>query len=438
MTRILILGGGFAGVQTALELERQLAHEKDVDITLVSRDNFLLFTPMLHEVAASDLDITAIVNPIRKMLRRTHFIAADVQAVDLEQRRVEVVHGGAAHGHVLPYDHLVLALGSVTNFHGIEGLQERALTIKSLEDAIHLRNRMIAHLEEADPDCNAHPKRAVLTLVVAGGGFAGVETVGGMYDFMHAALRSYKNLRADMLRIVLVHSGKYLLPELGEELGRYTRDKLAARGIEIRTGVRVSSISDEGVLLSDGTFIETMFVVWTAGTSPSPLVANLPCADAHGRVMVNRCLAVPEWPGVWGLGDCASIPDESGSFYPPTAQHAIREAKVLGANIAAAIQGRPAREFSFKTLGQLAAIGQRVGVAKVLGLQFSGFLAWWMWRTIYLAKLPRWEKRLHVALDWTLDVFFSKDLVQYISFRAPGRGKIEIPVAVSVDSVDMS
>jgi len=428
-TRILILGGGFAGVNAATELERCFAGRPDVQITLVSRDNFLLFTPMLHEVASSDLDITTIVNPIRKMLRRAQFMAADVESIDLGARRVVVVHGLHRHEHALEYEQLVLALGAVTNFYGIEGLEDRALTMKSLEDAIRIRNRMIAHLEEADPHCSTTPRDALLTLVVAGGGFAGVEAVGGMLDFMRSAVRSYNNLKPEMIRIVLVHPGKYLLPELGEELGRYTQKKLQERGIEVRTGVKVSSISDEGIVLTDGSFIPTMFVVWTAGTSPSPHISRLPCENHAGRILTDATFQVRGHPGVWALGDCAGVPDGKGGFHPPTAQHAIRQAKVLAGNVVAAMEGKPLDDFTFNTIGQLAAIGHRAGVARIFGVHFPGFLAWWMWRTIYLSKLPRLEKRLHVALDWTLDLFFSKDIVQYISFRAAGNSMPNPPAA---------
>jgi NADH dehydrogenase len=416
-TKVLILGAGFAGVQVAMELERRLRDDNNVKLTLVSRDNFVLFTPMLHEVAASDLDPAAIVNPVRKMLRRTQFIASDVESIDLEKKQVIVTHGFRRHRHNLDYDHLVLALGSVANFYGIEGLEARALTMKSLDDAMKLRSRMVAHLEEADPLCSNVSSSSLLTLVVAGGGFAGVETVGGIHDFIMHAIGSYSNLRPEMVRIVLVHPGKYLLPELGESLGHYTRDKLEKRGIEVRTGVKVTSISDEGVVLSDGSSIPTMFVVWTAGTSPSPQVVCLPCQKHAGRVLTQPTFELEEWPGVWALGDCASVPDGKGGFHPPTAQHALRQAKTLGRNIAAAIKGTRKKDFSFSTIGQLAAIGHRVGVARIFGIQFSGFIAWWMWRTIYLSKLPHWEKRVHVALGWTFDLIFSKDTVQYVSFR---------------------
>ena len=416
-TKVLILGAGFAGIQVAMELERRFHDDDSVKITLVSRDNFVLFTPMLHEVAASDLDAAAIVNPVRRMLRRAQFIASEVESIDLGRKQVTVTHGFRRHKHNLDYDHLVLALGSVTNFYGIEGLEARALTMKSLEDAMKLRSRMVAHLEEADPLCSKVPSSSLLTLVVAGGGFAGVETVGGMHDFMMQAIRSYSNLRPEMVRIVLVHPGEYLLPELGERLGRYTQDKLEERGIEVRTGVKVTSISDDGVVLSDGSSIPTMFVVWTAGTSSSPQVVGLPCRKHAGRVLTQPTFELAEWPGVWALGDCASVPDGKGGFHPPTAQHALRQARALGRNIAAAIKGTQKNDFYFSTIGQLAAIGHRVGVARIFGIQFSGFLAWWMWRTIYLSKLPHWEKRVHVALGWTFDLVFSKDTVQYVSFR---------------------
>jgi NADH:ubiquinone reductase (H+-translocating) len=405
-TKVLILGAGFAGVHVAKELERLFHDDNNVEITLVSRDNFLLFTPMLHEVAASDLDVAAIVNPVRRMLHRAQFIASDVESIDLEKNQVTVSHGFRRHKHKLEYDYLVLALGSVTNFYGLEGLEARALTMKSLEDATKLRSRMLAHLEETDAPCSKAHSSSLLTLVVAGGGFAGVETVGGLHDFMMHAVRSYSNLRPEMVRIVLVHPGEYLLPELGEKLGRYTQDKLVKRGIEVRTRVRVTSISDEGVVLSDGSSISTTLVVWTAGTSPSPQVVCLPCQKHAGRVLTQPTFELEEWPGVWALGDCASVPDGKGGYHPPTAQHALRQAKTLGGNIAAAIKGTQKKDFSFSTIGQLATIGHRVGVARIFGIQFSGFIAWWMWRTIYLSKLPHWEKRVHVALGWTFDLIF--------------------------------
>ncbi len=419
--KVVILGGGFGGLYTALHLDKTLARDPEVEITLVNKENFFLFTPMLHEVAASDLDITHIVNPIRKLLKRVRFFDGDVELIDVERKRVIVSHGleGQGHDHELEYDHLVLGLGAITNFFNLPGLQERAITMKSLGDAIHLRNRLIENLEEADFECAIGGRDHLLTVVVAGGGFAGVETIAGVNDFLREASKFYPHLSEALIRTVLVHPGAVILPELGEKLGRYTQKKLAERQVEIRVNTRVKGISDRGVELSDGTMVKANILVWTAGTSPNPLLEMLPCKKEKGRVVVNQFMEVPEYPGVWALGDCAVVPDPAGKPYPPTAQHAIREGKVLAQNITAAIRGGKKKPFVFKTIGLLAAIGRRTGVAQIFGYNFSGFFAWWMWRTIYLSKLPRFEKKCRVALDWTLDLLFSKDLVQFETLRAP-------------------
>jgi NADH dehydrogenase len=361
------------------------------------------------------------------------FFHGDVEAIDLPGKQVTVSHGTPDyHTHDLGYDQLVLALGSITNFFNLPGLAEQALTMKSLGDAIYLRNRLIAHLEEADSECAAAARESLLSFVVAGGGFAGVETVASVNDFVREALEAYPLLNEEMIRIVLVHPGPFILPELGEELGRYAQVKLAERGVEIRTGTRITGLYDQGVELSDGTMLETSTLVWTAGTSPNPILSTLPCAKERGRVVVNEYLEVPDWPGVWALGDCAMVPDlTTGQACPPTAQHALREGKVLARNLTAAIRGGEKRPFRFEAIGQLASIGRRTGVAKIKGYKFSGFVAWWLWRTIYLAKLPRFEKKLRVALDWTLDLLFAKDLVQFMTFRAPTISRDETePAAV--------
>jgi len=418
-TRVLVLGGGFGGVYTALHLERALGKRKDIEITLVSRENFFLFTPMLHEVAASDLDITHIVSPLRTLLKRTSIFIGDIVSIDLDARRVRVAHGFEWHEHDLEYDHLVIALGSMTNFYGLPGLEQRALTMKTLGDAIHLRNRLIATLEEADTEC-ASTREGLLTFVVAGGGFAGVETIAGLNDFVREALRFYPRITPDRVRMVLVHAGASILPELGNSLGTYAQHKLSQRGIEIATKATVSAVTDDGVMLADGRHIPSRLVVWTAGTSPHPLLHGLPCMLDRGRILVDETLGVPGYDGVWALGDCAVVPDiRSGGIHPPTAQHALREARTVAHNIAATLEKRPVRPFTFRTIGQLAAIGRRTGVGRVFGMNFSGFLAWWLWRTIYLSKLPRFEKKCRVAIDWTLDLMFSKDFVQFLTVRAP-------------------
>ncbi len=425
--RILILGSGFGGLYAALHLEKKLRRSSDVELTLVNRENFFLFTPMLHEVAAGDLDLTHIVNPVRKLLRRTHFFNGDIKRIDLKERRVIVAHADDNHDHELAYDYLVLALGSVTNFYNLPGLAENALTMKSLSDAIRLRSRLIKNLEEADFECACEDRSRLLTVVVAGGGFAGVETIASVNDFVREAIEFYPKLSEKELRIVLIEATDVILPELGPQLGAYARKKLAGRGVQFLMNTSVKSVSNDEVNLSDGTSLKTNMLVWTAGVSPNPLLEMLNCPKERGRLVTNEFLEVTGYPGVWALGDCAAVPDlTTGKSCPPTAQHAIRQGKIVADNIVAAINGGRRRRFEFKTIGALASIGKRTGVARIMGVNFSGFIAWWLWRTIYLSKLPRFEKKVRVALDWFLDLIFSKDLVQFIDVSM----RVEQPVLI--------
>jgi NADH:ubiquinone reductase (H+-translocating) len=417
--RVLILGGGFGGIYAAIELERALRSRDDVNITLVTRDNYFLFTPMLHEVAASDLEMNAIINPLRKLLRRVKTFTGNIETINLERRYVAISHGFDRHVHELSYDHLIIALGSSTNFFGLPGLQDAALTIKTLDDAIELRNRLITHLEEANSECAAGQRQPLLTFVVVGAGFAGVETLGGIHDFVREAIRFYPNLTPEFVRTILISSEEFILPELGAKLGAYAQRKLAARGVEIFNSARVTAVHDGLVELSDGKIIPATTLIWAAGNAPNPLVAALPIPKSNGRILVDDYLQVKDFPGVWAVGDCALIPDlKAGGFHPPTAQHAIREGRCVARNVAGDILGGKKKSFRFSTLGRLAAIGRRSGVANVFGINFSGFLAWWLWRTIYLFKLPRLEKKVRVALDWTLDLWFAKDFA-CVTARGP-------------------
>lgn len=428
--RVLILGGGFGGIYASIELERALRDRDNVNITLVTRDNYFLFTPMLHEVAASDLEMNTIINPLRKLLRRVKTFTGNIEKINLERRCITVTHGFDRHGHELPYDHLIIALGSSTNFFGLPGVQDAALTIKTLDDAIELRNRLITHLEEANSECAAGERQPLLTFVVVGAGFAGVETLGGINDFVRAAIRFYPNLAPEFVHTILISSDEFILPELGSKLGAYAQRKLAARGVEILTRARVTAVRDGLVELSDGKTIPATTLIWAAGNAQNPLVAALPIPKSKGRILVDDYLQVKDFPGVWAVGDCALIPDHKvGGFHPPTAQHAIREGRCVARNVAADILGGKKKSFRFSTLGRLAAIGRRSGVANVFGINFSGFLAWWLWRTIYLFKLPRLEKKVRVALDWTLDLWFAKDFACVTARRplstTPSKGSDE-------------
>jgi NADH dehydrogenase len=417
-TSVVIAGGGFAGLSAAMHLDKTLARRADTEVTLINRENFILFTPMLHEVASGDLYPGDIVNPIRRILRHVKFIQAEVQAIDLSARRVRCLGGIARLVLEFEFDHLLLALGSETNFFGLPGVSEWAVTMKSMFDAAMLRNRVLALLEEASLQSDSAARRRSLTFVTAGGGFAGTETTGAINDFVREIVRYYPDLSEELVRVVVVHPGAFLLPELGEELGNYAERKLRERKVEVIKGARVASYDGSLVTMTDGNTIPASTLIWTAGVKPSPVIAPLPCEKERGRLLVSEYLAVTGVPGLWAAGDCAAVPVfNTEKFHPPTAQHGLREGLVAAKNIAAVILDRPLKPFTFTTLGQLATIGRRKGVAMVFGIKFSGFIAWVLWRTVYLMKLPRLPKKLRVMIAWTLDLLFARDIEQMLTLR---------------------
>jgi len=290
--------------------------------------------------------------------------------------------------------------------------------MKSIFDAAMLRNRVLAMLEEATLQSEFAARRRLLTFVTAGGGFAGTETTGALNDFVREVVCYYPDLSEELVRVVVVHPGDFLLPELGEELGNYAERKLRERQVEVIKGVRVASYDGSLVTMTDGKSIPASTLIWTAGVKPSPVIAPLPGQKERGRLLVNEFLGVPGVTGLWAAGDCAAVPDsKTGRFHPPTAQHGLREGLVVAKNIEAAILDRPLKPFIFTTLGQLATIGRRTGVARVFGIKFSGFVAWCLWRTVYLMKLPRLPKKLRVMVGWTLDLLFARDIEQMITLR---------------------
>jgi NADH dehydrogenase len=417
-TSVVILGGGFAGLSAAMYLDKTLARRAEAEVTLISRENFILFTPMLHEVAAGDLYPGDIVNPLRRILHHVKFVQAEVQAIDLSARRVRCVGGVAKLELDFEFDHLLLTLGSETNFFDLPGVSEWAVTMKSLFDAAMLRNRVLALLEEATLQSDSDARRQILTFVTAGGGFAGAETTGAINDFVRDVLRYYPDLSEELVRVVVIHPGDFLLPELGQELGDYAERKLRERKVEVIKGVRVANYDGSLVTLTDGKSIPASTLIWTAGVKPSPVIAPLPCQKERGRLLVSDFLAVTGVPGLWAAGDCAAVPvSNTEKFHPPTAQHGLREGLVAAKNIEAVVLDRPLKVFTFTTLGQLATIGRRTGVAMVFGIKFSGFIAWMLWRTVYLMKLPRLPKKLRVMVGWTLDLLFAKDIEQMLTLR---------------------
>ena len=418
-TKVVIAGGGFAGLYAAKYLNKRLKRRTDIEVTLISRENFILFTPMLHEVAAGDLSPGDIVNPQRRILRHVNVVQAEVNSIDLSARKVRCVAGVEDMELEFEFDHLLLTIGSETNFFGLQGVPDWAVTMKTLSDAALLRNMMVALLEQASLQKDEAARKELLTFVTAGGGFAGIETTGAVNDFVRETVKFYPALREETIRVVVVHPGKFILPELGEELGRYAEKKLSQRKVEILKGVRVAGYDGSVVKLTDGTSIPATTLIWTAGVKPSAAIESLDCKKERGRLLVDEYLAVPGVNGLWAAGDCAAVPTgyETGNFWPPTAQHGLREAIRAAKNIEAAIDGRPLKPFVFTTLGQLATIGRRTGVAMVFGFKFSGLIAWAMWRSIYLMKLPGLAKKVRVMMDWTLDLLFGRDIEQMITLR---------------------
>jgi len=418
-TKIVIAGGGFAGLYAARFLDKHLARRPDVEVTLIARENFILFTPMLHEVAAGDLAPSDIVNPLRRILRHVNVIEADVQDVDLSARKIRCVHGLGGAELEFEFDHLLIALGSETNFFDNAGIRDWAVTMKNLTDAALLRNRMVAFLEEATLESDAGARRQWLTFVIAGGGFAGAETAGAVNDFVRETAKFYPHLSDEEIRVVVIHPGDYLLPELGEELGRYAERKLRERKVEVIKGARVANYDGWVVTLSNGLTLPAATLVWTAGVKPSPVIAALPCPKERGRIVADEYLQVRGFTGLWTAGDCAAVPDgyETGKFFPPTAQHGMREAIIAAKNIERTILGQALKPFRYRTMGMLASIGHHTGVVSMFGFKFSGFIAWWMWRSVYLAKLPRLVKKLRVMMAWTLDLLFGRDIEQMITLR---------------------
>jgi NADH:ubiquinone reductase (H+-translocating) len=421
--RIVILGGGFAGVAVLNKLQERFQTDVSIDITMISRDNYLLFTPMLHEIASGMIETRHIVTPIRTFCNRSRFYCAEVESIDLENKTVEIkssllpmpystqnpTNPMERNSTSLRYDFLVIAVGSETRFFGMSDLQQYAFTIKTLNDAIRLRNHIIYLLEQADqllPESNydnnmfIQRQKELLTFVIVGGGFAGVETAGELNDFIRdSANNFYHNIDKSAIKFVIVQSGNRLLPEMSEELAQFALENLRKSGVEIILNSRVVGATEHSVKLKDGNIIPTNTIIWSGGVAPSSLVSNLVCThdSKSGRISVDKYLEVPNYRGVFALGDCAFIVDpNTGNPYPPTAQHAIREGATAAKNIIAEIEEKLDKKevFDYKTRGMMASIGKRTGVGNLLGIQVQGFLAWWIWRNYYLANLPTLHKKI--------------------------------------------
>jgi NADH dehydrogenase len=409
--RILVLGGGVGGLAAARHLDRQFRSRPDVEVTLVSRDNFFLLSPLLFEACSGVLELRHCAQPIRPCLRRARFVEATVEQIDVERRVVRVV---AAEGavHELPYDHVVLALGAATNTDLIPG-SEHARTFKTVADALLLRNHVIECLERADVETDARRREQLLTFVVIGGGLVGVELLGELTAFIHDELQYYPRIRRDELRFHLFEAGARLLPESTPFVAGYAERVLRRRAAELHVSTPVRAI-EPGVVRWDDGVIEADTIVLAAGIVPSAVAAAAAGVerDRRGRIVTDGTMRSVSHPTVWAIGDCAAIPGPDGRPYPALAQHAVREARAVARNIRAVVGRRAPKPFVYRTLGTMAAFGHTRAAADVRGLELTGFVAWWLRRTYYLFQMPRWDTRVRIALDWTVALLFRPDLTK--------------------------
>ena len=418
--RVVVLGGGYGGIYAALELQKA-ARRGQIELSLVSRNNFFLYQPMLAEVVSGSIEPTHILNPIRRLCPHASFHQAEIQAIDVEGRQVIISYPGHSSYSHLPYDHLIVALGSGTGLSGLPGLAEHAFPFKTMGDALRLRDHLISVLERAEVEADPERRRELLTFVVAGGGYTGIEVAAEINAFMREAVRSYSHLSPDEVRVTVLQGGRRILPVLSEDLAAFSHRIMERRGVEIRVNTRIRGATGHSAILGDGTTIPTRTLVAAVGTTPNRVLDSLPCErDSRRRLVVDETLAVPGYEGLWAVGDCAAIPTLTGGTYPPTAQYALREAKCVGKNVLDSVRGDTPRRFSYRYLGVFVPLGRFSAAAEVLGFKVSGLLAWWLYRTYYLYQLPRIERKLRVMIDWTLELLFRRDIVRIDVSRSEG------------------
>ncbi len=422
--KIVILGGGFGGVYTAVFLEKLMTPpEREVlEIIIVSRDNYMVFQPLLPEVISGSVELNHVIAPIRRLARTARLYTRDVEAVDLAARTVMLSSGATPAPTALAYDHLVIALGTQLDYSRIPGMREHALPFKYLGDALCLRNQLVGALEEAETTNDPELRRALLTFVVAGGGFSGVECIAEMNDFLREAIRSYHTISESELRLVLLQRGNRILPELTEGLSAFAAGLLMKRGVEIQFGGGLKAVSASEVVVEDARtnevrVIKTRTAVATVPAGPHRLLSTLSLPNDHGRIKVGPGLEVEGAPGIWALGDCALVPQVDGMNSPPTAQHALRQARTCAENILASLRGQPSRIFGFTGLGKMGSLGRRSAVAEIFGIHLKGLVAWLLWRGVYVTKFPGLDGQVRLLADWILDVFLPRDITQLRLFH---------------------
>ena len=409
--KIVILGGGYAGVGVLERIQKRFEKDVDVGISIISENNYFLHTPMLPELSTGTIEPRHIATPIRNFCKRARFYQAKITNVDLEKKSISFDTTNGA--NQIPYDYLVIAAGTKTGFFGNENLEKYSITIKSLQDASIIRNQIITQLELADQQETANQAQ-FLSFVIVGGGFSGVETAGEINEFIReSAEKYYRNIESDSIHVYLIAARDHILPEIGS-LGKYAAKSLEKSGVKILYNTKVTDANPSDVSLSDDSSLHYSVLIWAGGNQSQSFVKSLDTEhDKSGRILVDQYLRLPKHSDVFALGDCAFILDPAGKPYPPTAQHAIREAKTVSKNLISTVRNR--RQFSifdYSSKGSMAKIGKRDGVAKMLGINMTGFAAWFVWKQYYLSTLPVMEKRIRVGLDWFVDLFFTRDITK--------------------------
>jgi NADH dehydrogenase len=423
---VLVLGGGYVGLYTALRLQRRL-RRGEAHVVVVDPRSYMTYQPFLPEAAAGSLEPRHVVVPLRRVLRRCEVVTGRVTGLDHGRRRARVAPP-EGHPYDIRYDHVVVALGSVARTLPIPGLAEVGIGFKQVEEAIALRNHVIGRLDAADSTDDPAQRRAALTFVVVGAGYAGVEALAELEDMARDATRYYESIAATDLRWVLVEATHRVLPEVGEQMGGYTIEELRKRGIDVRLGTRLESCVDYHIVLSDGDSFDAETLIWTAGVKANPVLGSLGLPlDDRGRLRCRADLRVVEADGrvvegAWGAGDCAAVPDLTqgpGATCGPSAQHAVREAKQLGDNVLAVLRGRPPKDYRHAYAGSVASLGLHKGVAQVYGVKLKGWPAWFMHRTYHVSRVPTLNRKVRVVADWTLSLFFRREVVSLGAMHDP-------------------
>lgn len=414
--RIVVVGGGFAGVQCARLLQKR--SRGAFEVVLFARDNHMVFQPLLPDVAGSSLNPRAIAPPLRLLLPGVAFRNEEVQAIDATHGQLSF-EGHDGNTASFPYDHLVLACGNVVNLSLLPGMADHAWPLKTIGDAIAIRAQVMRQLERADAASDADTRRRYLTIIVVGGGFSGVEMAGELNDLLRSLLPYYPNVGADDVNVTLLHSGDEILPEVSPSLRRFAQAKMPMHGVRLVMGKRAAEVTKHGVVLADGSRIEGSTVICTIGTAASPLIAGLDAEKERGRLCCEPDMRVRGFANLWAIGDCAAVLNAfDQQIAPPTAQFAERQGKQCAENLTRVLRGEPTRPFSFQPIGSACGIGGRRGVAEIYGIRFSGFIAFALWRSSFLMKIPSIAQKLKVGIDWAWELVFSRDLSHFRAVRS--------------------